>query len=227
MNTARSRPHQPLRKLPSARVTPQSTHRLQSQSQSQTQSTINMFGICFIKTPPTTYLLQFRNGKIVREGTGLSFFYYAPTASLVAIPVGSSDEPFIFEEKTADHQAITLQGQVTYRVAEPRKLAGLMNFTLAPHGRYLSEDPEKLPQRVINLVHVLARGELEKLPLRDAMRAAERIVDNVRKALATSPEIGALGIEVIGLSILAIRPTPETARALEARDAGATPAQGR
>jgi hypothetical protein len=59
-----------------------------------------MLGIQFIKAAPTTYLLQFRNGAIVREGTGLSFFYYAPTTSLVAIPIGSSDEPFIFEETT-------------------------------------------------------------------------------------------------------------------------------
>ncbi|HEV7403478.1 MAG TPA: SPFH domain-containing protein [Chthoniobacteraceae bacterium] len=176
-----------------------------------------MFGLRFIKTPPTTYLLRYQGGRVVREGTGLSFFYYAPTTSLVAIPVGSGDEPFIFEETTGDHQTITLQGQVTYRVADPKKLAGLMNFTLAPDGqRYLSDDPEKLPQRVINLVHVLARAELENLTLRDAMRAAGLIVANVRKGLATSPEIGALGIEVIGLSILAIRPTPETARALEA-----------
>jgi regulator of protease activity HflC (stomatin/prohibitin superfamily) len=176
-----------------------------------------MFGFRFIKTPPTTYLLQFRNGHLVREGTGLSFFYYSPTTSLVAIPVGSGDEPFIFEETTADHQTITLQGQVTYRVADPKKLAGLMNFTLAPNGQsYLSDDPEKLSQRVINLVHVLARAELEKLPLRDAMRAAGAIVTNVRTAVAASPEIAALGIEVIGLSILAIKPTPETARALEA-----------
>jgi regulator of protease activity HflC (stomatin/prohibitin superfamily) len=176
-----------------------------------------MFGIRFIKTPPTTYLLQFRNGSVVREGTGLSFFYYAPTASLVAVPVGSADQPFIFEETTADHQTITLQGQVTYRVVDPKKLAGLMNFTLAPNGqRYLSDDPEKLPQRVVNLVHVLARGELEKLALRDAMRAADALVNTVRKNLSASPELGALGIEVIGLSILAIKPTPETARALEA-----------
>jgi regulator of protease activity HflC (stomatin/prohibitin superfamily) len=176
-----------------------------------------MFGIRFIKTPPTTYVLQFQGGRVAREGTGLSFFYYAPTTSLVAIPVGSGDEPFIFEETTGDHQTITLQGQVTYRVAEPKKLAGLMNFTLAADGqRYISDDPEKLPQRVINLVHVLARAELEKLTLREAMRAAGLIVANVRKGLATSPEISALGIEVIGLSILAIRPTPETARALEA-----------
>ena len=78
-------------------------------------------------------------------------------------------------------------------MADPKRLAGLMNFTLAPNGRtYLSDDPEKLPQRVINLVHVLARTEVERLSLREAMRAAESIVSNVRKALATSPEIAAL-----------------------------------
>jgi hypothetical protein len=69
---------------------------------------------------------------------------------------------------------------------------------------------------VINLVHVLARGEVERLSLREAMRAAETIVSNVRKALAASPEIAALGLEIIGLSLLAIKPNPETARALEA-----------
>jgi hypothetical protein len=41
-------------------------------------------------------------------------------------------------------------------------------------------------------------------------------VSNVRKALAASPEISALGVDVLGLSLLAIKPTPETARALEA-----------
>lgn len=32
-----------------------------------------MFGIRFIKIQPTTYLLQYRRGKIVREGVGLAF----------------------------------------------------------------------------------------------------------------------------------------------------------
>ena len=176
-----------------------------------------MFGIRFIKVQPTTYLLQFRRGEIVRDGVGLSFFYYAPTTSLVAVPVGSIDVPFIFEEPTADYQTVTLQGQVSYRVVDAKKLAGLMNFTLAPNGRdYASDDPEKLPQRVINLVHVLARAELEKLPLRNAIRAAADIVREVKQQLMASGEVAALGIEILGLSLLAIKPTPETARALEA-----------
>src|SRR6266700_6241111 len=67
-----------------------------------------MFGIKFIKVQPTIYLLQYRRGQVVREGLGLAFFYYAPTTSLVAIPVGSTDVPFIFEEPTADYQTVTL-----------------------------------------------------------------------------------------------------------------------
>jgi SPFH domain / Band 7 family len=176
-----------------------------------------MFGIKFIKVQPTTYLLQYRGGKVVREGLGLSFFYYAPTTSLVAVPVASTDTPFIFQETTADFQAVTIQGQVTYRVGEPRRLASLLNYTLAPNGQtYAAEDPEKLAERVIHVVNVLARAELQKLTLREAIRASDALVRAVKAGLAGSEEIVSLGLEVLGLSILAIKPTPETARALEA-----------
>lgn len=176
-----------------------------------------MFGIKFIKVQPTTYLLQYRGGKIVREGVGLSFFYYSPTTSLVAVPVASTDTPFIFQETTADFQSVTIQGQVTYRVSEPKRLAALLNYTLARNGEtYVSEDPDKLPERVIHVINVLARAELQKLPLREAIRASDELVKSVKIGLSASVEINSLGLEVLGLSILAIKPTPETARALEA-----------
>ena len=40
-----------------------------------------MLGIQFIKAQPTTYLLQFRKGQIVRQGAGLSFFFYVDRAT--------------------------------------------------------------------------------------------------------------------------------------------------
>jgi hypothetical protein len=176
-----------------------------------------MFGIKFIKVQPTTYLLQYRRGNVVREGIGLSFFYYAPTTSLVAVPVGSADAPFMFQETTADFQTVTIQGQVTYRVANPKQLAALLNFTLRPDGEtYMSHDWEKLPERVIHVINVLARAELEKLPLRAAITASDEVVRTVKAGLSVSQEITSLGLEILGLSILAIKPTPETARALEA-----------
>ncbi len=64
-----------------------------------------MFGFKFIKVQPTEYVLYYKNGQLVREGAGLSFFYFSPTSSLVRIPVASVDVPFIFEEVTSDFQS--------------------------------------------------------------------------------------------------------------------------
>lgn len=176
-----------------------------------------MFGFRFVKVQPTTYLLQYKKGKLVREGTGLSFFYFAPTASLVSIPVASVDMPFMFEEVTADFQEITIQGQVTYRVSDPQKLSQMLNFALNAKGNnYISEDPVKLPQRVINRVQVLMRAELQSLSLRKALQASDTLVETVMERLTSSDDLQSLGIEILGLSILAIKPNPETARALEA-----------
>jgi hypothetical protein len=176
-----------------------------------------MFGIRFIKVEPTDFILQCKRGKVVREGAGLSFFCFAPTTSLVLVPVGSVDVPFIFEEVTADFQQVTIQGQLTYRVADPKKLSQLMNFSLAPNGRsYASDDPAKLPRRLINHAQVLTRASLKALPLRAALGQSENLVASLRQGLQASEAIAALGVEVLGLAILAIKPTPETARALEA-----------
>lgn len=143
-----------------------------------------MFLVRFIKAQPNMYFLQYKKGAIVREGAGLSFFYYAPLSSLVAIPMASTDVPFIFNEVTADFQEITVQGQVVYRVQDPKKLANLLNFTLAADNRsYVSDDPEKLPQRVINQVQVLMRAELQTLTLKNALKKSEALVAAVRQGL--------------------------------------------
>lgn len=176
-----------------------------------------MLGFRFIRVGPTDHVLQYRKGQVVREGAGLSFVYFAPTSSLVLVPSGSVDVPFIFEEVTADFQQVTVQGQLTYRVAEPRKLASLLNYTLAGNGRaYASEDPKKLPQRLVNLAQVLTRASLKVLPLREALGQSDALVAELKAGLGAAEAVTSLGVEVLGLSILAIKPTPETARALEA-----------
>src|SRR5271154_7146900 len=83
-----------------------------------------MFGIRYIKVPPSTYILV------------------------------------IFQETSSDFQEVTIQGQVTYRIADPKRVAGLLNYTLDRRGiNYVSTDPEKLSQRVINIINVLTHKE--------------------------------------------------------------------
>src|SRR5579859_5076580 len=128
-----------------------------------------MFGLRFIKTQPNQYVIQFRNGRPQRQGAGLSILYFAPTSTLVMVPTASVNEPFMFEEVTADYQEITVQGQVTYRVADPLRIAALMNFALDARGRYVSEDPDKLSRRVIDQVRVAMRAELQSMAMKDAL----------------------------------------------------------
>jgi hypothetical protein len=175
-----------------------------------------MFGFRYAKASPTTYLIQYRNGQPVREGAGLAFFYFAPSASLVSIPMESVDAAFMFREVSADFQEVTVQGQVTYRVADPKLLASLLNFTMKPNGEYLSEDPTKLPQRVVNAVQVQLRAGLQGQKLQDLLRESEGLVQAVRDGLRRSDGLPGLGLELVSLAILAIKPTPDTARALEA-----------
>ncbi len=175
-----------------------------------------MLGFTFIKTPPTTYVIQYKAGAVVREGAGLAFFYYTPTSSLVLVPLASADAPFIFSESTADFQEVTVQGQIAYRIQDAKGTAKLLNFTVDHRGRYISEDPEKLPQRVVNQVKVLIRKEINQLSLRDALRSSERLTATVSGSLAAATEVAALGLAIVGVSILAIKPAPDTARALEA-----------
>lgn len=177
-----------------------------------------MFGFRFIKFQPTEYVLKYRNGSIVKEGAGLSFYYYAPTTSLVVVPVGSVEAPFIFEELTSDFQTVIVQGQVAFRVVDHKRIAGLLNYTLDIKGKgYVSEDPQKLPQRVINIVQVLSKMHIESLELGEAVKCSEKLAQTILNELRTHEEVGLLGLEIMGLSILAIQPNKETARALEAR----------
>lgn len=177
-----------------------------------------MLGYKYIKTNSTTYVIQYKNGKPVREGTGLSFFYFAPSSSLVAVPMESVDAAFMFNDVSADFQTVSIQGQATYRVRDPKILASMLNFTLQPNGvGYVSEDPAKLPPRVVNAVQVQVKAVVQKLPLQELLRSIQSVAAAVRAGLESTGTLQAVGVEVTDLSILAIKPTPETSRALEAK----------
>jgi regulator of protease activity HflC (stomatin/prohibitin superfamily) len=175
-----------------------------------------MFGVRYFKASPTTFVMQYVNGRVKREGVGLSFFYFAPSSTLVAAPVGSADAPFIFNETTADFQTITVQGHLTYRVADPMRLAALLDYSVRPDGAHESDDPDKLPLRVTHAAQNAMRAEIQGRPLRAALVEADVIARRVRTALMESPALAALGVELLNFSILAIKPAPETSKALEA-----------
>ncbi|KMQ69735.1 membrane protease subunit, stomatin/prohibitin [Chryseobacterium sp. FH2] len=174
-----------------------------------------MFGFRHIKFDSMTYVLHFKNGEIVKEGRGLSFFYFAPNSSIVAIPMGSNDLPFIFNENTFDYQTIKIQGQISYKITDPKALSNTLDFTVNEAGIYKKNDIEKLNQRIINLAQTSTASFIHELSLKDAIRSAKQIEGNILNGLMDSETIKTMGIEILGANILAVQASPEMARALE------------
>ncbi len=174
-----------------------------------------MFGIRHIKFDSMTYVLHYSNGQIVKEGRGLSFFYFSLGSSIVAIPMGSNDLPFIFNDIASDYQPVSIQGQITYKISKPAVLADVLDFTVDDAGIYKKNDLEKLNQRIINEAQTATSSFIHNAKLKDAIRSAKVVEQCILDGLRASEALSMLGIEILGANILAVQATPEMARALE------------
>lgn len=175
-----------------------------------------MFGICFKKGSPSVFVMHYRNGVVLKQGPGLSFWYFSPTSTIVDIPLSSSDVPFIFHEMTLDFQEVTVQGQLTYRISDPIKLAPLLDFSVRHNDVYIGDAIERLSQRLINTTQSCVKSVTQRLVLASVLTSSQEIVAEVLAQLRASQAIAYLGVEIIGLAILSLKPTPEMSRALEA-----------
>lgn len=174
-----------------------------------------MFGINYIKFDSMTYAIHYAHGNVKREGRGLAFFYYSPTSSITAVPLGSKDILFIFNETTKDFQTITIQGQITYAIENPKQLSEMLDFTL-DGGRKLNETNfEKLNQRLNNEAQTATSSFIQSMGLKETLRSAREISDRIKAGLEQSDAVKLLGVSILSVDVLSVRPTPEMAKALE------------
>lgn len=173
--------------------------------------------INYYKGEPNTYLLCHRNGKLVRHGAGINFFYLPATTTIAAVPLKSQDSPFIFHETTTDYQEISIQGTLSFRQAKPLEIAKHLDFTIQPKtGRYATGDPARVVDRVVNSVQAHTRNEVSRLSLEEALRGTKDLSALVREKVSASEELTSIGVVLEGLHFTEVKATPEMQKALEA-----------
>jgi regulator of protease activity HflC (stomatin/prohibitin superfamily) len=177
-----------------------------------------VFNIGYFKGQPTDYIFKYTSGRLTRDGLGLAFYYLKHNTQLVAVPTGSTDVGFAFNELTNNFQEVTLQGQLTYRILDPRKAAALLNFAIDPaSGSHVSDARVRLAGRLNNIVQIETRSEIQRRTLEETLRDAQAIAALVLGRLREGHgELQTLGVELLSVYFLSTRPTPEVAKALEA-----------
>jgi regulator of protease activity HflC (stomatin/prohibitin superfamily) len=171
----------------------------------------------YFKGQPTEYVIKYSAGRIAREGPGLAFYYLPYKTQVVAVPTSSQDAGFVFNERSKNFQDVTIQGQFTYRIADPKRIAQLLNFGIYPRTRkYLSDDPERVALRIRNIVQTETRTEVQQRTLEQVLADSDAIADTVLNRIAKEKMLDSMGVELLSVNILNIAPTPEVAKALEA-----------
>jgi hypothetical protein len=119
---------------------------------------IRNFGILnHLRSEPSAHVLRFRNGKLVTSGVGLAFWFHPLSTALVEIPLDDREQPFLFSGRTLDFQQAAIQGTMTYRIADPERLAKRIDFSIdLQHGRYLHKPLAQLADLVSRFAQIYA-----------------------------------------------------------------------
>lgn len=174
--------------------------------------------IRYYKGDPNAHIIAYRNGKPVREGPGIAFVYLPLRTTVARIPTVAMEAPFLITETTRDYQEVAIQGTLSYRIGEPGKAAARLDFTVDPgNGKYRTDDPAKLVERIVNAAQARARGVVRTWTLEETLDRAQELADAVTQKLRTEEALAELGVAVEGVYIIGIKAKPDVQKALEAQ----------
>lgn len=172
----------------------------------------------YYKGDPNAHIIAFRNGKPVREGAGIAFFYMPMYTTVARVPTVAREAPFVIKETTNDYQEVAIQGTLTYRIADPVRAAGRLDFTVNPNnGAYRTEDPAKLVERIVIATQARMRGVVRTWTLEETLDRAQALAETVTAKLRDEQALADLGVVVEGVYVNGIRGQPDVHKALEAK----------
>lgn len=177
-----------------------------------------LFFVRHLRADASAFVLHYRGEKLVRSGRGLAFWFMPLSSSIAELPADDREVSFVVHGRSNDYQDVTVQGVVTYRVADPRTLAQRIDFTIdLVSGAYKKQPLEKIALVLSQLSHEHAWGYIATTDVRRILADGHtHIREAVSAALAEDAGLRDMGVEIVAVRVASVRPTAEVERALEA-----------
>ena len=165
---------------------------------------------------PALHIRHVRRGKVVHEGTGLSFFFWPLSAVLSEVPVDDRELPVLFHARTADFQDLAVQASVTFRVADPATASARIDFSVDPDtGRWRGTPLEQIGGLLTETAQQQVLSMVAGSPLAGVLAdGVADIRDRILHGLTADPRLAETGITVVGARVIALRPEPDVEKAL-------------
>ncbi|MDH3540046.1 MAG: SPFH domain-containing protein [Acidimicrobiia bacterium] len=170
-----------------------------------------------LRAGTSAHVIRYRRGKLVMSSRGAAFFFRPLATTVVEVPIDDREQTFLFTGRTADFQDVAVQGVVTFRVADPEVLASRVDFSIElDTGMHATSPMEQLTSIVTQYAQELVLDYLAHHQLRPTLQdGVVEIRDLLDHKLRAADQLAALGIEVVAVRIVAVRPTPEVEKALQ------------
>jgi regulator of protease activity HflC (stomatin/prohibitin superfamily) len=171
-----------------------------------------------VRSNPNSYMLHYRRGKIVRAAPGIAFWAWPLSDSIIEVPTDDRDLTLVIHGRSSDYQDVTVQGILTYRTADPARLAGRVDFSLdLASGTYIAEPITRVEVLLSQLAQEEVLRYLARTPIRELLSdGIARLRQAVDAALAAAPQVPEFGLTVSGVRITGVRPNPDLEKAIEA-----------
>jgi hypothetical protein len=163
-----------------------------------------------------SYIRHTRNGRVLHDGVGRSFWFRPLSAVLSEVPVDDRELPLLFHARTADYQDVVVQVTVGYRIAAPDRATERLDFGIDPHtGRWRATPLEQLASLLTELAQQYALALLAGVPLAEALVEAPPLLrGRIEEGLAGDERISELGVEVLSVRVGPVRPDLDLEKAL-------------
>jgi regulator of protease activity HflC (stomatin/prohibitin superfamily) len=170
-----------------------------------------------LRAEPTSHVLDYKAGSLRREGPGQAFWFREINTAVAEVPIDDREQSFLFHARSADFQALTVQGVITYRVVDPRRVARRIDFAIdLDTGRWKQTPLEQLAGLVTQLAQQFVIDELVKRDVRRILAAGVApIRAHIAAGLEAEPALEQLGIQVVAVRVAAVAPTSELEKALQ------------
>jgi regulator of protease activity HflC (stomatin/prohibitin superfamily) len=157
------------------------------------------------------------NGKLKRDGRGLSFWFLPMTTAVAEVPMDDRDLAILFHGRTRDYQDVAVQGVITWRVENARTLAERIDFTVdLLTGQYVKQPLDQMATLLTGLVQQAALGYMAEKPVRELLADGTGPVQTVIEGGLDGAEIiRNMGLEIVSVRIADLSPTTELETALQ------------
>lgn len=166
----------------------------------------------------SNHVIRYRNGRPVRSGRGLAFWFRPLNTAVAEIPLDDQELSFLFHGRSADLQEVVAQGIITYRVTEPDTLATRIDFGIdLLTGLYKKTPLDQIAGRLTGLAQQYAWAIMAATTLRELVAdGVGKLRTTIGEGLAADASLTEMGLASASVRVTAVQPSAEVEKALAA-----------